>query len=95
MIFVPFTGIDNHKKCVTFAGALLGGETIECYTWLLKVFMETFKKEPNVVITDQDPAMIKAIPETFKYARHRLCIWHIMRNFPKHVCYLSIFYRMY
>ncbi|KAL4567480.1 hypothetical protein LXL04_023065 [Taraxacum kok-saghyz] len=31
MVFVPFTGTDNHKRCVTFGGGLLSSETIESY----------------------------------------------------------------
>ncbi|XP_021986942.1 protein FAR1-RELATED SEQUENCE 5-like [Helianthus annuus] len=38
MIFVPFTGVDHHKKCVTFGAGLLYDETIGSYTWLLTTF---------------------------------------------------------
>nr|GEX01933.1 hypothetical protein [Tanacetum cinerariifolium] len=35
MVFVPFTRIDNHKKCVTVGSRLLLKEDTEAYTWLL------------------------------------------------------------
>ncbi|XP_076941561.1 protein FAR1-RELATED SEQUENCE 5-like [Bidens hawaiensis] len=36
MVFVPFTGIDNHNRNVTLGTALLGDETAETYSWLLR-----------------------------------------------------------
>ncbi|KAF5781947.1 putative transcription factor FAR family [Helianthus annuus] len=78
MVFVPFTGIDNHHHNVTFAAALLANETADTYKWLLKVFKKVFGSAPRVVVTDQDAAMKKAIAEVFTTTRHRLCMWHIM-----------------
>jgi hypothetical protein len=85
MMFVPFTGIDNHRKCVTFAAGLIGDETAETYTWLLNCFMKSFGKEPIMVVTDQDKSMEKAIKNVFKTAKHRLCMWHITQKLPKKV----------
>jgi hypothetical protein len=39
MVFVPFTGIDNHFRNVTIGVGLLGSETIESYKWLLSAFL--------------------------------------------------------
>ncbi|XP_076949460.1 protein FAR1-RELATED SEQUENCE 5-like [Bidens hawaiensis] len=39
MIFVPFTGVDCHKKCVTFGAGLIHSETIDSYQWLLDAFL--------------------------------------------------------
>ncbi|GJW18643.1 zinc finger, SWIM-type containing protein [Tanacetum coccineum] len=39
MVFVPFTGIDNHRKCVTVGSGLLLREDTEAYTWLLRHFL--------------------------------------------------------
>nr|XP_043630182.1 protein FAR1-RELATED SEQUENCE 5-like [Erigeron canadensis] len=80
MMFVPFTGIDNHNKCVTFAAGLIRDE--KQYTWLLKCFMDNFKKEPTMVVTDQDKAMEIGIKNIFKTAKHRLCMWHITQKLP-------------
>ncbi|XP_021974693.1 protein FAR1-RELATED SEQUENCE 5-like [Helianthus annuus] len=78
MMFVPFTGIDNHNCNVTLGAAIIGNETAETYSWLLKVFREAFGRAPPVIVTDQDPAMKKAIEDTWPESRHRLCMWHIM-----------------
>ncbi|XP_021991072.1 protein FAR1-RELATED SEQUENCE 5-like [Helianthus annuus] len=40
MVFVPFTGIDNHHCNVTFGAALLVSETTDTYIWLLRVFLK-------------------------------------------------------
>ncbi|KAK1431869.1 hypothetical protein QVD17_08619 [Tagetes erecta] len=80
MIFVPFTGIDNHKRCVTYGAGLLFSETIESYTWLLDAFPKTHCKHSLLVLTDQDPAMKQAVASVFTQSRHRLCMWHIMKK---------------
>ncbi|GKD59928.1 FAR1 DNA binding domain, zinc finger, SWIM-type, MULE transposase domain containing protein, partial [Tanacetum coccineum] len=36
MVFVPFTGINHHNRCITFASGLLADETAGAYIWLLK-----------------------------------------------------------
>ena len=80
MVFVPFTGIDNHCRNVTLSAGLLASESIESYKWLLNSFLKSFGRQPNVVVTDQDPAMKQAIEEVFSTSRHRLCMWHIMKK---------------
>ncbi|XP_022041848.1 protein FAR1-RELATED SEQUENCE 5-like [Helianthus annuus] len=58
MIFVPFTGVDHHKKCMIFGAGLLHNETIESYTWLLQKFLQAHNgRQPLLVLTDQDCAM--------------------------------------
>ncbi|KAK9048669.1 hypothetical protein SSX86_032365 [Deinandra increscens subsp. villosa] len=85
MIFVPFTGVDNHKCCVTFGAGLLSCETIESYTWLLENFLKAHGKKPTLVLTDQDPSMRQAVLNVLKGSRHRLCMWHIMKKLPAKV----------
>ena len=80
MVFVPFTGIDNHNHSVTFGAGLLSDETISSYKWLLRAFQKAFIADPHVVVTDQDPSMKQAIADVFPNARHRLCMWHIMQK---------------
>ena len=72
--FVPFTGIDNHNRNVTFGAALLGSETTDDYRWLLRTFIKAFGKPPQVIVTDQDAAMKSAILDVLPSSRHRLCI---------------------
>ncbi|KAF5763730.1 putative transcription factor interactor and regulator CCHC(Zn) family [Helianthus annuus] len=80
MVFVLFTCIDNHCRNVTLSAGLLASESIESYKWLLNSFLKSFGRQPNVVVTDQDPAMKQAIEEVFPISRHRLCMWHIMKK---------------
>ncbi|XP_021974744.2 protein FAR1-RELATED SEQUENCE 5-like [Helianthus annuus] len=92
MIFVPFTGVDNHKQCVTFGAGLLFNETTESYKWLLESFLKAHKKQPKLVLTDQDPSMKAAISEVFTDSRHRLCMWHIMKKLPTKFCVFICIY---
>ena len=85
MIFVPFTGVDHHKKCVIFGAGMLYDETIESYTWLLNTFLAAHKKQPIFVLTDQDASMKQAVSTVFTTSIHRLCMWHIMRKLPSKV----------
>lgn len=93
MVFVPFTGIDNHKKSVTFGAGLLSREDIDSYTWLLKAFLNAFKKQPKLVLSDQDAAMKNAIACVLPESIHRLCMWHITSKLPLkvRVMYLLFF----
>ncbi|XP_076921178.1 protein FAR1-RELATED SEQUENCE 5-like [Bidens hawaiensis] len=80
MVFVPFTAIDNHSQNIAVGAGLLSSESIESYTWLLKLFLDSFGVAPKVVVTDQDPAMKQAIASVYSNTRHRLCMWHIMKK---------------
>ncbi|KAK9053923.1 hypothetical protein SSX86_024998 [Deinandra increscens subsp. villosa] len=42
-------------------------------------------KQPNLVLTDQDAAMKKAIDRIFNESKHRVCMWHIMRKLPSKI----------
>jgi hypothetical protein len=85
MIFVPFTGVDHHQKCVSFGAGLIHSETVESYKWLLEAFLKVHFLQPKLVLTDQDPAMRIAVPQVFTKASHRLCMWHIMKKLPSKV----------
>ncbi|KAL9659067.1 hypothetical protein QQ045_018633 [Rhodiola kirilowii] len=80
MIFVHFTGIDNHKKSVTFTAALLSNEDVESYTWMLECFKKCMGRAPQIVLTDQDPALRAVVPKVMSDTHHRYCIWHIMKK---------------
>lgn len=81
MIFVPFTGVDHHKRCITFAFGLIAHEDVESYEWLFRNFLEAMGGcYPKVMITDQDPAMKIAIENVLPETTHRLCMWHIMKK---------------
>ncbi|KAK3219256.1 hypothetical protein Dsin_013226 [Dipteronia sinensis] len=57
---------------------------------LLFLLFEQFKKimhgsPPKMIITDQDPAMTKAISHSFPETFHRYCSWHILNKFSDHI----------
>ncbi|XP_056688837.1 protein FAR1-RELATED SEQUENCE 5-like [Spinacia oleracea] len=86
MIFGPFTGVDHHKKCVTFGVALIAHEDIVSFEWVFRTFLKAMGgNEPACLITDEDPAMKIAIPKVFQTAEHRFCMWHIMKKMPEKV----------
>ncbi|XP_024963894.1 protein FAR1-RELATED SEQUENCE 5-like [Cynara cardunculus var. scolymus] len=85
MIFVPFLAVDNHKASVVVGSALISGETIDNFTWVLKAFLKCHAKQLVFVITDQCSAMKQAILKVFTESKHRLCMWHIMKKVPSKV----------
>ncbi|KAL2944187.1 Protein FAR1-RELATED SEQUENCE 5 [Bienertia sinuspersici] len=86
MIFGPFTGVDHHKRCVTFAGSFITKEDVSSFEWLFNTFLKGMGgKEPVCLITDQDPAMGIAIKNVFSKTKHRYCMWHIMKKMPDKV----------
>ncbi|XP_074278467.1 protein FAR1-RELATED SEQUENCE 5-like [Silene latifolia] len=55
MVFTPFTGVDHHKRSVTFCGALIAREDYESFNWVFSRFLQAMGgKEPEYIITDQD-----------------------------------------
>ncbi|CAM8917243.1 unnamed protein product [Rhodiola kirilowii] len=80
MVFVPFTGIDNHKSSVTLAAGLISKEDVESYSWLLQCFKKSVASDPIVLLTDQDPALKIAVADVFPKSRHRYCIGTSQRS---------------
>ncbi|XP_059639645.1 protein FAR1-RELATED SEQUENCE 5-like [Cornus florida] len=82
MIFAPLTGVNHHGKTIIFGCAFLNDETTESFIWLFKTWLNAMPKgPPKVIITDQDPAMTKAIAQFLPDTFHRYCIWHISKKF--------------
>ncbi|XP_074305155.1 protein FAR1-RELATED SEQUENCE 5-like [Silene latifolia] len=66
MKFAPFTGIDNHKKSITFGYALLDNEDDDSFIWAFQQFLKVIAgKEPNYIISDQDAGIINAVQGVF------------------------------
>ncbi|XP_074299628.1 protein FAR-RED IMPAIRED RESPONSE 1-like [Silene latifolia] len=87
MVFVPFTGVDNHKGCVNFAAGLIRNENAESFSWLFQNFVTAMgDRYPITIITDQCRGLKKAVKGVFDdKTRHRLCMWHIMKKLPDKV----------
>ncbi|XP_074314793.1 protein FAR1-RELATED SEQUENCE 5-like [Silene latifolia] len=84
MIFAPFTGVDHHKKSITFGASLMSRENDQSFKWIFTKFLDCMGgKESHCFFTDQCPAMKIAVPTTFTTAAHRYCMWHIMKKLPE------------
>lgn len=74
MIFAPFTGKNNYRRCVTFGADLLSSEDVESYSWIFHKFIECVGKDPKLLITNQDPAMKIVVERIFPDTQHCLCM---------------------
>lgn len=63
MVFVIFTGVDNHWKNVTFADGLIEKENYKNFKWPLFAFKKAMGRAPHCVITYQCPAIKNALGE--------------------------------
>ncbi|KAK9689660.1 hypothetical protein RND81_09G073500 [Saponaria officinalis] len=53
---------------------------------LCRKFMEAMgRRVPQMIITDQDPAIKNAVPAFFKIVRHRFYMWHIVNKFAEKI----------
>ncbi|XP_074265639.1 protein FAR1-RELATED SEQUENCE 5-like [Silene latifolia] len=95
MIFAPFTGVDYHKKSVTFGATLMSRENDQNFKWIFTKFLDCMGgKEPHCFFTDQCPAMKIAVPCYFTIAAHHYCMWHIMKKLlEKRQCWIPAYYR--
>ncbi|XP_074560767.1 protein FAR1-RELATED SEQUENCE 5-like [Curcuma longa] len=84
LIFAPFVGVNHHHQTIIFGCGFLSDEKADSFVWLLKTFIEAMPNgAPKVIITDQDPAMTKAIAQVFPQTIHRYCLWHILNKFSE------------
>jgi hypothetical protein len=84
MPFAPFVGVNHHGQSILLGCALLSNENTQTFTWLFKTWLECMQgRAPNAIITDQDRAMKNSIEVVFPKARHRWCLWHIMKKVPE------------
>ncbi|XP_073148152.1 protein FAR1-RELATED SEQUENCE 5-like [Henckelia pumila] len=84
MIFAPLVGVNNHHQTIVFGCGFLNDEKTESFVWLFNKFVEAMPTgAPKAIITDQDPAMTKAIAQVFPQTMHRYCLWHILNKFSE------------
>ncbi|KAK9666167.1 hypothetical protein RND81_14G165900 [Saponaria officinalis] len=81
MVFTPFTGIDNHKKSVTFACALLSNEDEESFVWVFKN-SDCFKTAKHrfclwhIMNKVADKIYIITLKETYFLSRLNGVVWN-------------------
>ena len=84
MSFAPFVGVNYHGNSILFGCGLISHEDIETFTWLLRTWLSCMSNSaPIRIITDQDRAIKVVIQNVFPNARHRWCLWHIMKKIPE------------
>ncbi|XP_061340632.1 protein FAR1-RELATED SEQUENCE 5-like [Gastrolobium bilobum] len=84
MPFGPFVGVNNHLQSILFGCALLQDETEDTFIWLFEEWLRAMNgKHLIAIITDQDLSISNAVSKIFPNAKHRYCIWHIMKKFPE------------
>ncbi|KAH1203430.1 Protein FAR1-RELATED SEQUENCE 5 [Glycine max] len=64
-------------------------ESKNSFTWLFQTWLEAIGGKKLVsIITDQYLAIGAAIKKVFLETRHRLCLWHIRKKFPKKLAHV-------
>jgi hypothetical protein len=85
---VIISGIDNNFRNIIYALALVNGEKLGTYSWILRSFFKDNQK-PRLVISDSDKSICAAIALGAKDAKHRLCCWHLSRNLRRNFNYIK------
>ena len=75
-----FVGLDNSEVSRIVAVSLLLNETEDSFNCIFKWFSDTFG-DPNIIFTDGDKQMARAIKCTFTSSTHLLCTFHLYKNF--------------
>uniref|UniRef100_A0A453SZJ1 Uncharacterized protein n=2 Tax=Aegilops tauschii subsp. strangulata TaxID=200361 RepID=A0A453SZJ1_AEGTS len=86
LVFAPFTGVNNHRSCVTLGAAFLWNVKKESYIWLFKTFLKAMSGvAPKIIMNDEDQSMRIGIEQVFPNTKHRLCMWHILMKLTEKV----------
>ncbi|XP_062172023.1 protein FAR-RED IMPAIRED RESPONSE 1-like [Alnus glutinosa] len=84
MPFAPFVGANHHGQSMLLGAALILSEDTATFVWLFEAWLKCMKgRAPGTIITDQDRAMKSAIKKVFPNARHRFCLWHVLKKLPE------------
>ncbi|XP_059460602.1 protein FAR1-RELATED SEQUENCE 5-like isoform X2 [Corylus avellana] len=84
MPFVFFVGVNHHGQSILFGAALISSKDTKTFVWLFETWLKCMNgRSPNAIITDQDRAMKSAINMVFPNARHRFCLWNILKKLPE------------
>ncbi|KAM7518863.1 hypothetical protein LguiB_017825 [Lonicera macranthoides] len=96
LIFATIMGVNNHGKTIVFACAFLNKESIDSFVWLFNQFLKSMSgSAPKMIITDQHPAMTKAISIVLPNTFHGYSSWHILMKFSEKIdaTKYSIYYK--
>ncbi|KAJ3682654.1 hypothetical protein LUZ60_015227 [Juncus effusus] len=78
---VALVGVNNHGQLVLLGCGLLAEETKESFVWLFKKWLRCVGgRLPEAVTTDYRKVVTEAVSEIFPSARHRFCVWNILKR---------------
>ncbi|XP_047341797.1 protein FAR1-RELATED SEQUENCE 6 [Impatiens glandulifera] len=81
---VAFVGVNHHGQTTLLGCGLLGGETKESYSWVMKSWLTSMSEcSPRTVITDRCKSIQTAVSDVFPKARHCFGLSHVMRRVPE------------
>ncbi|XP_021851075.2 protein FAR1-RELATED SEQUENCE 9-like [Spinacia oleracea] len=84
MPFANFVGVNHHGQSILLGCALVSHENSDTFEWIFGNWLECMGgKAPIGILTDQDPAMRRALRSTMSDTCHRRCIWHILQKFSR------------
>ena len=84
LFFAAIIAINGEGKIVPVCQALLHRERACNFSWMFENFLKHFGAQPDVIFTDGDKAMAKAIKAVLPMSKHLLCLYHINKNIAKH-----------
>ena len=82
----PIT-VDGKGQTRVLAATFLQNENKESFAWAFSKFACSFMKRATI-FTDQDLAMGQALTMEWPNTVHVLCLFHIWKNFYKHIKWL-------
>ncbi|XP_056695102.1 protein FAR-RED IMPAIRED RESPONSE 1-like [Spinacia oleracea] len=75
MSFANFFGVNHHGQSILLGCALVSHENSDTFEWIFGNWLECMGgKAPIGILTDQDPAMRRALRSTMSDTCHRWCI---------------------
>ena len=86
---VAHPGIDGPGQNILFGPPIIPNGASAIHEWCPKEFFEVHKKLPQVVVADQDLALMDVLDKSYPEITHLLCQWHIGQNIKKHPPFLS------
>ncbi|XP_021854509.1 protein FAR-RED IMPAIRED RESPONSE 1-like [Spinacia oleracea] len=84
MPFANFVGANHHGQSILLGCALVSHENSDTFEWIFGNWLECMGGKATIgILTDQDPAMRRALRSTMSDTCHRWCIWHILQKFSR------------
>jgi predicted DNA-binding protein len=85
----PITVVDANRQIRCGGLFQLGLQTTEVFSWVLHLILSCVGDLWNVLFTDEDSALMSAVPpfcqETHHELFHYICVWHKYNNIVKHI----------